>query len=86
MLFAAEEGVQLDYQVVDLFSGDQVTIADYFGAPMITLGEVIGCDYAPYANVTRWLGNMNALKSWSKVNETFYGLVNSMGNNVFQAL
>ncbi len=66
--------------------GDQVTIADYFGAPMITLGEVIGCDYAPYGNVTRWLGNMKALKSWSKVNETFYGLVNSVKDNVFQAL
>jgi hypothetical protein len=34
-----------------------------------------------------WLNsNMKALKSGSKVNETLYGLVNSVKDNVFQAL
>jgi glutathione S-transferase len=66
--------------------GDQVTIADYFGGPMISLGEVIGCNYAPYPNVTRWLGNVKKLKSWSKVNEGFYGLVNSVKDKTFQAI
>jgi glutathione S-transferase len=66
--------------------GDQVTIADYCGGPMLSLGEVIGCNYAPYPNVTRWLGNIKALKSWPKVNEVFYGLVSSVKDNAFQAL
>ncbi len=67
--------------------GDQVTIADYFGAPMVSLGEAIGCDYTPYPNVTRWLGNMKALKSWQKVNEVFYGaLVKPAKDKAFQAL
>ena len=66
--------------------GDQITIADYFGGPMISLGEVIGCNYAPYRNVTRWLGNVKALKSWPKVNEVFYGLVSSVKDQPFQAL
>jgi glutathione S-transferase len=66
--------------------GDQITIADYFGAPMLTLGEVIGCNYAPYRNVTRWLNNMKGLRNWKKVNETFYGLVESVKATPFQAL
>jgi glutathione S-transferase len=66
--------------------GDQLTIADYFGGPMISLGEVIGCNYAPYPNVTRWLGNIKKLKSWGKVNEVFYGLVNSVKDKPFQAV
>ena len=66
--------------------GDQITIADYFGGPMLSLGEVIGCNYAPYPNVSRWLGNMKKLASWPKVNEVFYGLVNSVKDKPFHAL
>ena len=53
--------------------GDAITIADYFGAGLLTLGEVIGCDFAAYPNVQRWLGNMRRLKSWDAVNATFNG-------------
>ena len=28
--------------------GDAITIADYFGAGIVTLGELIGCDFSPY--------------------------------------
>src|SRR6201988_2849619 len=31
--------------------GDQITIADYFGAALVTLGEVIRCDLSAYPNV-----------------------------------
>jgi glutathione S-transferase len=54
--------------------GDQITIADYFGAGIVTLGELIGCDFAPYPNVRRWLTNVKKLPSWSSVNQEFYGL------------
>jgi glutathione S-transferase len=54
--------------------GNEITIADYFGAGLVTLGEVIGCDFSPYPNVQRWLGNMKKLKSWDSVNEAFNGL------------
>ncbi len=66
--------------------GDAITIADYFGAPMITLGEVVRCDFSPYPNVSRWLGNMKALKSWNKVNEVFYGVVGSVKDQPFEAI
>ena len=54
--------------------GDQITIADYFGAGLVTLGELINCDFSKYPNVQRWLNNVKKLPSWSKVNEAFYGL------------
>jgi glutathione S-transferase len=54
--------------------GDAITIADYFGAGIVTLGELIGCDFSPYPNAQRWLANIKKLPSWDKVNEHFYGL------------
>jgi len=54
--------------------GDAITIADYFGASLLTLGEVVGCDFAAYPNVQRWLARMKALKSWKTVNATLDGL------------
>jgi len=55
--------------------GDEITIADYFGAGIVSIGDLIGCDFAAYPNVQRWLGNMRKLKSWDKVNEVFNGFV-----------
>jgi glutathione S-transferase len=52
--------------------GEEVTIADYFGACILTSGEVAHCDFSPWPNVTRWLRNVKALPSWGKVNEAFY--------------
>ncbi len=66
--------------------GNEISLADFFGAPMITLGEAIHCDFANYPNVVRWLGNMKELKNWDKVNETFYGMVGSMKDMSFEAV
>jgi glutathione S-transferase len=54
--------------------GDRPTIADYFGSGIVTLGELIGCDFSPYPNTQRWLANIKKLSSWEKVNQEFYGL------------
>jgi len=54
--------------------GNQLTIADYFGSGLVTLGELIGVDFAPYPNVQRWLAAMKKLPNWDKVNEAFNGL------------
>jgi glutathione S-transferase len=66
--------------------GDQITIADYFGAGLVTLGEVIRCDFSAYPNVQRWLNNVKKLPSWPKVNEVFYGLVESVKGQQFHAI
>jgi glutathione S-transferase len=54
--------------------GNQLTIADYFGSGLVTLGEIIGVDFSPYPNVQRWLAAMKKLPNWDKVNEAFNGL------------
>lgn len=54
--------------------GDQITIADYFGSGIVTLGEIIRVDFTPYPNVKRWLDAMKKRPNWAKVNEAFYGL------------
>ncbi len=56
-------------------AGNELTIADYFGAGIVSIGEIIGCDFAAYPNIQRWLGNMKRLRSWGRVNEMFDGYV-----------
>jgi glutathione S-transferase len=66
--------------------GNTVTIADYFGAGLVSLGEVIGIDFAAFPNVRRWLDAMKKLPNWGKVNEAFDGLVASMKGKEFVRL
>jgi glutathione S-transferase len=63
--------------------GETITIADYFGASIVTIGEFIGCDFTPYPNVERWLDNMKKLPSWPKVNEVFQGFCESLKGKEF---
>ena len=63
--------------------GDEITIADYFAAPVITIGEYVGCDFSAYPNVTRWLDTMKKLPSWPQVNEVFNGFVGSLKDKPF---
>jgi glutathione S-transferase len=65
--------------------GDQITIADYFGSCLATLGEVIRCDLKGYPNVERWLNNMRKLNSWKTVNEAMHGFANAVKEQPFQA-
>ena len=51
--------------------GDQVTIADYFGSGILTLCDIVRCDFSPWPNVQRLLKTMRALPSWDKVNADF---------------
>ena len=47
--------------------GDEITIADYYGASFVHLAEVIGSDLAAYPNVKNWLGRMKQRSTWDKV-------------------
>ena len=55
--------------------GNEISIADYLGAGVVTIGDWIACDLSAYPNVQRWLGNMRKLKNWDTVNEVFSGFV-----------
>jgi glutathione S-transferase len=66
--------------------GAKLTIADYLGAEMVGLGDLIRCNLAAYPNVTRWMRNMKDLRSWSKVNEVFNGFAGSLKETPFVAI
>jgi glutathione S-transferase len=66
--------------------GDQITIADYFGACILTLGEVIRCDFSPYPNIQRWLGNTKKLDSWPKINEALDGFAEAVKGQPFETI
>ena len=64
--------------------GDDITIADYLGAGMISIGELIHCDFSRYPNLSRWYGTMTARPNWAKANEVFYGFVGSLKDVEFE--
>lgn len=55
--------------------GNELTIADYLGAGILSIGEVTHCEFAQFPNVARWYAAMKARPNWAKANETFYGMV-----------
>lgn len=50
-------------------TGDEITIADYFGAALLTSGHVIRNEFKNYPKVEAWLKRIEALPSWKKINE-----------------
>jgi len=63
--------------------GKDITIADYFGVCLVTLGEILRVDYTPFPNVQRWIGNMKKLDSWARVNEQLYAFANAVKDAPF---
>lgn len=66
--------------------GDDITIADYLGVCLLTLGELTRCDFSGYPNVQRWLNTMKELKSWGPVNEVLYGFAASIKDQQFTTI
>jgi glutathione S-transferase len=66
--------------------GDEITIADYFGVCLLTLGEIIRIDFSAYPNVERWLSNMKTLPSWPKINEALYGFKEMVKDQAFETI
>ena len=66
--------------------GDQITIADYLGLSMITIGDVVRCDFGPYPNIRRWITNMKATPGYAKTYEVFAGFVGSVKDQKFRAI
>jgi len=62
------------------------TIADYFGAAIITLGECIGVSLGAYPNISRWLDLMRARPSWRETNAIFDGFAASLAGKPFETL
>jgi glutathione S-transferase len=58
--------------------GNQITLADYYGASFVATSNIIGSDLGAYPNIQRWLGNMKKLKSWAKTWEVVDGFAGSL--------
>ena len=63
--------------------GDELTIADYFGAQILALDALIGASFKSFPNVDRWMSTMRALPSWNKVNEAVNGFAASLKGKTF---
>lgn len=48
--------------------GDRITIADYFAAGILSLGDVVGCTFAGHPKVVRWYERMKSLRHWQPAN------------------
>jgi glutathione S-transferase len=63
--------------------GNEITIADYFAAGIVTLGELVGCGFSDQPNVQRWLANMKTRPNWERLNAEFYGLRDALKTQDF---
>jgi glutathione S-transferase len=63
--------------------GDRITLADYLGAEMVCIGDLVRCNYSEYPNIQRWIRNMKALKGWAKVHEAADGYAASLKDKSF---
>ena len=62
-----------DHMIGDgLWVAGAFSIADYFGAALVTMGEMVGFDLTPWPNVRRWLAAMER-PGWAAANAAFYG-------------
>jgi glutathione S-transferase len=66
--------------------GDTMTIADYFGAEILSAGDLIGIHFKGYPNVDRWMSTMRALPNWKKVHEATDGFAASLKGKPFVTL
>jgi glutathione S-transferase len=66
--------------------GEEITIADYFGASIIQVGEVIRCQFSGYPNVARWLERMKSRPSYAKVYEVVTGFAEQVKSQPFIAI
>ena len=66
--------------------GNELTIADYFGAALVTAGDAARCNLSVYPNITRWLNAMKSRPNWAKVNKPFYDLVGSLKDMPLEAV
>ena len=67
--------------------GDQITIADYLGSAIMSIGELIHCDLAKYPNVQKWIGNVKKQPNYEKVNDAaFNGFAASTKGKAWQTV
>jgi glutathione S-transferase len=59
-------------------AGKQPTIADFHGASILSLAELVGADLTAFGRVRAWLDRMETLASWRRACEDFRGFAQSL--------
>jgi glutathione S-transferase len=67
-------------------ASDELTIADYFGLSILSLGDLVGWDLDPYPNVRVWRERVRADASWAKVDAAFDAFAGSLRGKPFVEL
>ncbi len=70
----------------DFLCGGRITLADYVGIEMVTVGELVHCTYKDYPNVRRWIGRMKGLAHWASVHEVADGFAASLKDRQFVSI
>jgi len=66
--------------------GDELSLADFCGAPILSQFDLIHASLAPFRNITRWIGEMRRLKSWGAVHGMHEKYAASMADREFVTL
>jgi len=66
--------------------GDELTIADYFGAALLTCGEPIRAEFTAYPNIQAWLERIEKLPNWAKVNQAVAGFREALKDQKFETV
>jgi glutathione S-transferase len=67
-------------------TGDQLTIADFHGASILSLGELIGMDLTRFPRVAAWYARVTGLDAWTGINGAFAGFAASTCGGDFVGL
>jgi glutathione S-transferase len=66
--------------------GDAITLADFFGAPIVSQLDLIRENLEPFGNIVRWMERMHRLPSWPHVHVMHEQYVASLADREFVGL
>jgi glutathione S-transferase len=66
--------------------GDALSIADFFGGSILSLGQLVGCRFDDFPNVARWQSALERLESWRLANADYRRFAESLAGMPFVEL
>ena len=70
----------------DYLTGDELSIADYFGSPILAVGELVGMKLDRFPNVDRWMTSLRSRPTWRKIHEPSGALAASLATKTFVSI
>ena len=64
-------------------TGGQITVADYLGACILSIAEIVRYDLAAYPKTAAWYARMKALPHWAEVNAPIAGYADAVKEQPF---